>query len=82
VILLVKWRIWLAKGVPISLYYDPCAARQNLIALGTPYPSPERLRAQVEGALAPGYVVRGYSAADMSFPPISPLVPPPAFEYR
>ena len=57
-------------------------ARQNLIALGTPYPSPERLRAQVEVVLAPGYVIRGYSAGEMSFPPLSPLVPPSAFEYR
>ena len=57
-------------------------ARQNLIALGTPYPSPERLRAQVEAVLAPGYVIRSYSAGEMSFPPLSPLVPPSAFEYR
>ena len=57
-------------------------ARQNLIALGTPYPSPERLRAQVEAVLAPGYVVRSWSAGTMSFPPLSPLVPPSAFDYR
>jgi hypothetical protein len=57
-------------------------ARQNLIALGTPYPSPERLRAQVEAVLTPGYAVRSYSAGEMSFPPLSPLVPPSAFEHR
>jgi hypothetical protein len=58
-------------------------ARQNLIALGTPYPSPERLRAQVAAALAPRYAaVQGASAGTMSFPPLSPLVPLSAFEYR
>jgi hypothetical protein len=58
-------------------------ARQNLIALGTPYPTPERLRAQVEAVLAPRYAaVQGASAGTMSFPPLSPLVPETAFEYR
>jgi hypothetical protein len=57
-------------------------ARQNLIALGTPYPSPERLRAQVEAVLAPPYSVRSSSAGQMTFPPISPLVPAISFEYR
>ena len=57
-------------------------ARQNLIALGTPDPSPERLRAQVELVLAPRYSVQGWSAGAMSFPPLSPLVAPSAFEYR
>ncbi|HEV3009124.1 MAG TPA: hypothetical protein VGX52_08840 [Burkholderiales bacterium] len=58
-------------------------ARQNLIALGTPSPSPERLRAQVEAVLAPRYAaVRGYSAGTASFPPLSPLVPGLSFEYR
>jgi hypothetical protein len=73
----------LLSGLPVRealQKYD--YARQNLIALGTPYPSPERLRAQVEAVLAPGYGVRSYSAGDMSFPPVSPLVPPSAFEYR
>ena len=58
-------------------------ARQNLIALGTPYPSPERLRAQIEAVLAPHYAaVQGASAGTMSFPPLSPLVPAISFEYR
>ena len=56
-------------------------ARQNLVALGTPYPSPERLRAQIETVLAPN-VVRSVSAGATSFPPLSPLVPSVAFEYR
>lgn len=56
-------------------------ARQNLVALGTPYPSPERLRAQIETVLAPN-VVRSASAGASSFPPLSPLVPSVAFEYR
>ena len=58
-------------------------ARQNLIALGTPYPSPERLRVQIEAVLAPRYTaVQSFSAGTTSFPPLSPLVPPVAFEYR
>ena len=58
-------------------------ARQNLIALGTPYPSPERLRAQIDAVLAPRYAaVQSSSAGMTSFPPLSPLVPPVAFEYR
>jgi len=58
-------------------------ARQNLIALGTPYPTPERLRAQVEAVLAPRYAaVQSASAGTTSFPPLSPLVPSAAFEYR
>ena len=56
-------------------------ARQNLIALGTPYPSSERLRSQLETVLAPN-VVRSASAGATSFPPLSPLVPSVAFEYR
>lgn len=58
-------------------------AVQNLIALGTPYPTPERLRAQIEAVLAPSYAaVQGASAGTMSFPPLSPLVPANAFAYR
>jgi len=58
-------------------------ARQNLIALGTPSASPERLRAQIDAVLAPRYTaVQGFSAGATSFPPLSPLVPPAAFEYR
>jgi len=58
-------------------------ARQNLIALGTPNPSAERLRAQVEAVLAPRYAaVQSASAGTTSFPPLSPLVPAVAFEYR
>lgn len=58
-------------------------ARQNLIALGTPSPSPERLRAQIDAVLAPRTTaVQSFSAGTTSFPPLSPLVPPVAFEYR
>ena len=58
-------------------------ARQNLIALGTPSPTPERVRSQVEAVLAPQYAaVRGASAGTTSFPPLSPLVPEIAFQYR
>ena len=73
----------LLSGLPVRealQKYD--YARQNLIALGTPYPSPEQLRAQVAAVLAPAYDVRSWSAGAMSFPPLSPLVPPSAFEYR
>ena len=58
-------------------------ARQNLIALGTPTPSPERLRAQIDAVLAPRYTaVQSFSAGTTSFPPLSPLVPSVAFDYR
>jgi hypothetical protein len=58
-------------------------ARQNLIATGTPNPSAERLRAQLEAVLAPRYTaVQSWSAGATSYPPLSPLVPANAFEYR
>jgi hypothetical protein len=58
-------------------------AKQNLIALGTPNPSPERLRASVQAVLAPRYAaVQSASAGETSFPPLSPLVPAIAFESR
>ena len=53
-------------------------ARQNLIAVGVPQPSPEQLRATVARVLGPGYApVEGASAGSTSFPPLSPLVTPP-----
>lgn len=58
-------------------------ARQNLIALGTPEPSTDRLRSTVEAVLSPRDVaVRSVSAGQSSFPPLSPLVAPVAFEAR
>lgn len=58
-------------------------ATQNLVATGNPNPSPEQLRAGVETALDPRYAaVRSISAGAGSFPPLSPLVPENAFNYR
>ena len=58
-------------------------ARQNLVALGNPNPSPEQMRAQLEAVLAPRYIgVQSFSAGATSFPPMSPLVPAISFEYR
>jgi hypothetical protein len=58
-------------------------ARQNLIALGVPNPTPDRLRGAVEVALNPQYAaVRSMSAGTTTFPPLSPLVPENAFDYR
>jgi hypothetical protein len=58
-------------------------ARQNLIALGTPNPSPERLRSQIEAVLAPRHTaIQSWSAGATSFPPLSPLVPAISFEAR
>jgi hypothetical protein len=58
-------------------------ARQNLVALGNPNPSPEQMRAQLEAVLAPRYTgVPSFSAGATSFPPMSPLVPAISFEYR
>jgi len=53
------------------------------VATGNPNPSPEQLRAGVETALDPRYAaVRSISAGAGSFPPLSPLVPENAFNYR
>jgi hypothetical protein len=58
-------------------------ARQNLIALGVPSPTPDQVRGAVEAALNPQYAaVRSVSAGTTSFPPLSPLVPENAFDYR
>jgi len=58
-------------------------ARQNLVALGAPNPSPEHLRAQIEAVLAPRLsAVQSVSAGTRSFPPLSPLVPAISFDYR
>ena len=54
-------------------------ARQNLIAVGLPNPSPEQMRAtlaRVLGQDAYG-AVEGASAGATSFPPLSPLAAPP-----
>jgi hypothetical protein len=58
-------------------------ARQNLIALGVPSPRPDQVRGAVEVALNPQYAaVRSMSAGTTTFPPLSPLVPENAFDYR
>ena len=58
-------------------------ARQNLIATGNPNPSGDQLRFGVETALDPrSAAVRSMSAGTTSFPPLSPLVPANAFDYR
>jgi hypothetical protein len=54
-------------------------ARQNLVALGVPHPTPEQLRATVARVLAPAHAaVESASAGASSFPPLSPLVSPQA----
>jgi hypothetical protein len=58
-------------------------ARQNLIATGNASYSHDQLRAGVETVLEPRYAaLRSVSAGEASFPPLSPLVPPNAFDYR
>ena len=58
-------------------------ARQNLVALGVPSPRPDQVRGAVEVALNPQYAaVRSMSAGTTTFPPLSPLVPENAFDYR
>ena len=58
-------------------------ARQNLIALCVPSPRPDQVRGAVEVALNPQYAaVRSMSAGTTTFPPLSPLVPENAFDYR
>lgn len=54
-------------------------AQQQLIALGNPYASSERLRAMLQNVLAPhsgGTTVASFSAGTTSFPPMSPLASP------
>lgn len=54
-----------------------------MIATGNPNPSPAELRFGVETALDPrSAAVRSMSAGTTSFPPLSPLVPSNAFDYR
>jgi hypothetical protein len=58
-------------------------ARENLIATGNATYSHDQLRGTVETVLDPRYAaVRSVSAGAMSFPPLSPLVPANAFDYR
>ena len=62
-------------------------ARQNLIATGNAGYSHDQLRGTLETVLDPrsgyGYgAVRSVSAGALSFPPLSPLVPASAFDYR
>jgi hypothetical protein len=57
-------------------------ARQNLVATGNAGYSHDQLVGKVETVLEPRYGVRSASAGGMSFPPLSPLVPLNAFEYR
>lgn len=52
-------------------------ARQNLIAVGVPEPTPEQLRRTVARVVSgEGDSVEGASAGASSFPPLSPLVSP------
>ena len=58
-------------------------ARQNLIATGNPGYSNDQLKESVEAVRNPRTTaVRSVSAGTSSFPPLSPLVPANAFEYR
>lgn len=58
-------------------------ARQNLIATGNPGYSHDQLKESVEAVRNPRYgAVRSVSAGTTSFPPLSPLVPASAFDYR
>lgn len=68
----------LANLTPAEALYRVEVARQNLIALGLPQPSPEQLYATVRRLLYPGYgAVESASAGATSFPPLSPLAAPP-----
>ena len=68
----------LANLTPAEALYRVEVARQNLIALGQPQPSPEQLHATVRRLLYPSYgAVESASAGSTSFPPLSPLAAPP-----
>jgi hypothetical protein len=63
---------------PAEALYRVEVARQNLIALGQPNPSPEQLYATVRNLVAPSYgSVPSASAGATTFPPLSPLAAPP-----
>lgn len=61
---------------PADALYRVEVARQNLIALGQPNPSPQQLYVVVERVLQ-GNAVVSASAGATSFPPLSPLAAPP-----
>lgn len=61
---------------PAEALYTVERARQNLIALGQPQPTPEQLHATVQRLLEGNYVGSA-SAGATSFPPLSPLAAPP-----
>jgi len=68
----------LANVSPAEALYKVELARQNLIALGQPNPSPEQLYATLRTLLVPNYgSVQSASAGATSFPPLSPLAAPP-----
>ena len=54
-------------------------ARQQLIALGVPNSSPEQFRTTL-GAVLNNTQYVSASAGATTFPPLSPLVPPPALQ--
>jgi hypothetical protein len=54
-------------------------ARQHLIALGVPNPSPEQFRATLGAVLGNTQYVSA-SAGATTFPPLSPLVTPPSLQ--
>ena len=68
----------LANLTPAEALYRVEVARQNLIALGQPQPSPEQLYATVRRLVYSSYgTVESASAGSTSFPPLSPLAAPP-----
>lgn len=68
----------LANLSPADALYRVEVARQNLIALGQPNPSPQQLYSTVRTLLTPTYgSVPSASAGATSFPPLSPLAAPP-----
>lgn len=54
-------------------------ARQQSIALGVPYPTPEQYRTTLGAVLSNTQYVSA-SAGATTFPPLSPLVPPPSLQ--
>jgi hypothetical protein len=54
-------------------------ANQQAIALGVPRPTPEQFRTTL-GYLLGGSTYVSASAGATTFPPLSPLVPPPALQ--
>ena len=75
----VETRQMLRHLTPAQAMQTVAQAGQHAIALGNPNPSAEQLRGTLGAVLSgPNSAYTSASAGQTTFPPLSPLVPPPA----